>query len=92
MAGIARGEDAEKWSQEMMTDFKRLNKEATDFSDWKNKAEDGEVNEKEIEKGLKHHSRNLETGKSYLVELNSKWENFRDADLASIDAFRVLFK
>lgn len=89
---VARGEDAEAWENEMMMDFKRLNKEATDFSDWKNKVEAGEVDEKEIEKGLKNHGEKLEGGKNYLIELNSKWENFRDADLAAIDAFRVLFK
>ena len=89
---VARGEDAEAWKNEMMMDFKRLNKEATDFSEWKNKAEAGEVEEKEMEKGLKDYTEKLESGKNYLIELNSKWENFRDTDLAAIDAFRVLFK
>lgn len=84
-------EKVETWNEANLKTIKSFNTEATNFSEWKNEAEGGKYDEKEISESVKNQKLKLEEGKLFLEEMKKNWDNLKLHDQEMIQSFRTIF-
>lgn len=84
-------EKVETWNEANLKTIKSFNTEATHFSEWKNEAEGGNYNEKEISESIKYQKLKMEEGKLFFEDMKKTWEEMKVSDGEMIQSFRTIF-
>lgn len=84
-------EKVEAWNEANLKTIKSFNTEATNFSEWKNEAESGKYNEKEITESLKNQKLKVEEGRLFFEGMKKIWEDLKLQDGEMIKSFRSIF-
>ena len=87
---IERGNYVDVFEAEFALEMEKLKTNQSDFETWKTKAEAGEVDEKEIEKGLAEYNQNVDASQVSLTDLQTKWVEFVEIDKEALKALQEL--